>query len=51
MIPMPPAWDPAARLKQQDGVPVTEKLTKIYEHMITQMNKAIETLPVLQRTK
>ena len=48
-IPLPPDWDPARALKQQDGIPVTEKLTQVYVHMITQMNAAIEKLPVLQR--
>lgn len=50
MIPMPPSWDSARVLKQQDGIPVTEKLTKVYEQMITQMNEAIKLLPKLQRT-
>jgi hypothetical protein len=50
MIPMPPSWDSARVLKQQDGIPVTQKLTKVYEQMITQMNEAIKLLPKLQRT-
>lgn len=50
IIPLPPAWDPVRRLKQQDGIPVTEQLTKVYVEMITQMNEAIKLLPNLQRT-
>ena len=50
IIPMPPRWEgDGLNFKQQDGMAVTEKLVKVYEDMIGQMNAAIKDLPVLRR--
>lgn len=49
LIPLPPEWDAGAKLQQQDGKPVTERLTLVYERQIRQMNSAISKLPILTR--
>lgn len=49
LIPLPPVWDPNAKLRQQDGILVTEQLTLVYNIQINQMNAAIAGLSVLER--
>lgn len=48
LLPLPPRLA-GQEMKQQDGIRITQKAVDIYDTMLGQMNKAIQTLPVLKR--
>ena len=49
LIKLPPRLKDVPKLKQQDGIEITQKFVDIYDTMINQMNAAIKDLPVLTR--